>query len=103
MKISRRQIKTLIREALGDEGFGTTLDADELRHIADQLDGSGAMSEDDALERVLNLLRQGKIEGEQGAGSNFIIDIQQYILQNPGLSDDEIVADYVEYKIPEAP
>ena len=80
------------------DGDGVS-NADELRAMADDMDGGG---DEDAFSRALRLTGPGgALELDLGDAqvANLPIDIEEYILANPGVSDADIIAAYEDGQI----
>jgi len=64
MKITKRQLKRIIKEELKktikESDFGSSIDADELRGLADDLSGSGDQSGD--IDNILSILGDAAAE-----------------------------------------
>ena len=97
MKISRRQLRKLISEAIGDADGDGRSNAEELMDIANSMS-----STETPLARGIRLTGPGGAL-ELGLGdaqvANLPIDIEEYIIQNPGITDEQVITAYEEGEI----
>ena len=90
MKINKQRLMQIIREELNEMGMGIG--------IPDKMPTGPAKNPPkklpDAFARAVDLIRDQGIQAHQGEGSNFVVDIEEFIINNPEVPDEMIKALY---------